>query len=127
MSNPGNSSNQVRSYQDLKVWQLGMNISKEVYRLTGAFPKHELYGITSQLRRSVTSIPANIAEGHSRNATKEFMRFLSITTGSLSECETFMLLSEELEYVSRDTSARVLDMLSEEGRMNRRLTKVVAE
>lgn len=52
----------VRSYQDLKVWQLGMGIAKEVYQLTGAFPKHETYGMTSQLRRAATSIPANIAE-----------------------------------------------------------------
>ena len=113
----------IRSYQDLKVWQLGMSISREIYLLTQAFPKHELYGMTSQLRRAVTSIPANIAEGHARSSTKDYLRHPSFAIGSLAECETFLLLSEELKYLERSNSRQVFDLLSQEGRMLRSLQR----
>jgi len=111
----------VRGYQDLRVWQLGMEISKEIYRFTSTFPGHEQFGMTSQLRRAATSIPANIAEGHSRGSTKEYLRFLSIALGSLAECETFVLLSEDLSYARQNDSAKILAMLGREGRMLRSL------
>ena len=62
----------VSSYQQLKVWQLGIQLAKSTYTLTQTFPKDELYGLTSQMRRAAVSIPANIAEGHARDSTKEF-------------------------------------------------------
>ena len=92
MDNYRSSSSDVKSYQDLKIWQLGMAMSKEVYLTTEQFPNHERYGITSQLRRAVTSIPANIAEGHARDSTKDYLRHRSIAIGSLAECETFFSL-----------------------------------
>ncbi len=113
----------MQSYQDLKVWQLGMAISKEIYITTADFPRHEIYGITSQLRRAATSIPANIAEGHERTSTKEYLRHLSIAVGSLAECETFLYLAVELSYVNQAISDRVFDMLNEEGRMIRGLQR----
>jgi four helix bundle protein len=70
------------SYRQLKVWQLGMQLAKEVYLLTQGFPKHEVYGLSSQLQRSAVSIPANLAEGHAKNSTKDFLRHISITQGS---------------------------------------------
>ena len=68
----------INSYRELKVWQLGMQLAKEIYLLTRQFPNHELYGLTSQVRRASVSIPANIAEGHAREYTKEYLRYISI-------------------------------------------------
>jgi four helix bundle protein len=84
---------EIRSHHDLKVWQLGMDIAEKVYSLTRQFPREELYGLTSQLRRAASSIPANIAEGNGRSSTKDYLRFLSIAVGSLCEVETFLLLA----------------------------------
>ena len=113
----------VQSYRDLKVWQLGMEITTEVYRLTASFPKHEIYGLTSQMRRSASSIPANIAEGHGRDSTKEFLHLLSISRGSLSELETFFFLAKELDYGEASQVSKILDLLDEESRMLRGLQK----
>ena len=121
MSQPSSSNSRVKSYRDLKVWQLGIAVSKEINLVTAAFPKHETYGITSQIRRAVTSIPANIAEGHGRDSTKEYLRHLSIAMGSLAECETFLYLALELGYVNQTVSDRIFDLLAEEGRMLRGL------
>ncbi len=123
MTDPLPSRSSVRSYQDLKVWQLGMAISKEIYITTADFPRHEIYGITSQIRRAATSIPTNIAEGHERTSTKEYLRHLSIAVGSLAECETFLYLAVELSYVNQTVSDPVFDMLNEEGRMIRGLQR----
>ncbi len=78
----------MRKYRKLEVWNLGITLVKEVYRLTKAFPENEKFGLVSQLRRSAVSIPSNIAEGFGRNSDKEFYRFLSIARGSLYEVET---------------------------------------
>ncbi|BBO34040.1 four helix bundle protein [Lacipirellula parvula] len=75
----------MASYRDLKVWQLGVDIALEVYRITGNFPKSEQYGLTSQLRRAAVSIASNIAEGHARKTQKELHRFCNIAKGSLAE------------------------------------------
>jgi four helix bundle protein len=83
----------MRGYQDLKVWQLGVEIALEIYRSTDGFPARELYGLTSQLRRASVSISSNIAEGHTRGATKDLIRFLAIARGSVAELETQLLIS----------------------------------
>jgi len=88
----------IRSYRDLRVWQRGIELVESIYVITQSFPKQELYGLTSQMR-SAFSIPANIAEGHSREHTKEFRNFLSITQGSISELETELEIATRLEYV----------------------------
>ena len=90
----------ISSYRDLKAWQLSMDVVEHVYQLTQAFPKQETYGLTSQVQRAAVSIPSNIAEGHTRDSTKEFLHHLSIALGSLSELETQLILSERLRYIN---------------------------
>jgi four helix bundle protein len=107
----------MKGYQDLKVWQLGIEISIAIYRLTDAFPQREVYGLTSQLRRAATSIPSNIAEGHSRGQTKDLLRFLSISRGSIAEVETQLIIAERLQYVHATQVQLIRDMLDEESRM----------
>lgn len=87
----------IRSYQDLKVWQEGMNLAQSCYQITQAFPREEMYGITSQIRRAATSIPANIAEGYGREYSSEYIRSLKISQGSLKELETYLLLAVRLQ------------------------------
>ncbi len=86
------------SYRDLDIYQKSMDFVVDVYRLTNSFPREELYGITSQIRRSAVSIPSNIAEGHSRSSTVDYIRFLYIANGSLSELETQLEISHRLAY-----------------------------
>ena len=86
----------VRTHKDLEAWKMSMELVEKVYRLTKSFPKEEQYGITSQMRRAAISIPSNIAEGASRNSDKEFIQFLYVSSGSLSELETQLLLSKRL-------------------------------
>lgn len=117
------SQNTVNSFRDLKVWQLGMDIVECAYDLTATFPKDELYGLTSQLRRAAVSVPANIAEGHARAFTKEYQRHLSIAVGSLAEVETYLELCVRLEYGTRDAIAKLQSMTDEERRMLRGLQR----
>jgi four helix bundle protein len=111
----------ISSYRDLKVWRLGVQISLTVYRATAEFPKEELYGLTSQLRRCAVSIPSNIAEGHARQSTKDYLRLLSIASGSLAELETQLLIASELEHLSSGVLDDILSMCEEESRMLRSL------
>jgi four helix bundle protein len=87
-----------RKHHDLLVWQEGMALARDVYSATADFPNHELYGLTSQLRRAAVSIPSNIAEGAGRTGPREFHKFLSIARGSLCELETQLLLANDLGY-----------------------------
>ncbi|WP_366145470.1 four helix bundle protein, partial [Methylovulum sp.] len=86
----------MESYQDLEIWQRAMNLAESAYTLTKCYPKDELFGMTSQIRRAAASIPANIAEGWARRSTKEFQQFLRIANGSLRELETHLLLSQRV-------------------------------
>jgi len=99
------------------VWQLGMKLAKDVYLLTQRFPKHEIYGLSNQLQRAAVSIPANLAEGHAKESTKDFLRHISIAQGSLAETETHLLLAESLDYVQSDYVARILTKCAEERKM----------
>jgi len=90
----------MKSYKDLEVWKVSMDLVVDVYKTNGQFPKSELYGLMSQIRRAIVSIPSNIAEGSSRKGTKEFIQFLWIANGSLSEFETQIEISKRLGYVS---------------------------
>ncbi len=107
----------MNSYRELKVWQLGMRLAKDVYVLTQRFPKSEVYGLSSQVQRAAVSIPANLAERHAKDSTKEFLRHISIAQGSLAEMETHLLLAESLDYASPDAVATILDECTEERRM----------
>jgi four helix bundle protein len=86
----------MKSHKDLDVWKSAMSLAKQVYENTQNYPKEELYGLVSQMRRSAVSIPSNIAEGASRNGTKEFIQFLCIATGSASELDTQIELSRSI-------------------------------
>ena len=88
------------SYRDLVVWQKSMELTKKIYTITKDFPKEEVYGLTSQIRRSAVSIPSNIAEGKGRNSDKEFVRFLQISLGSLYELQIQFELALSFNYVS---------------------------
>jgi four helix bundle protein len=112
----------VSSYRDLKVWQLAMQLSETVYRVTDGFPAKEMYGLTSQMRRAVVSVPSNIAEGHARDSTKEFLRFLSVAQGSLAELET-QFVSRRLGFVSDTVITDLSTRSAEIGRMLRGLQK----
>ncbi len=86
----------IESFKELIVWQKALIVVKEVYRITALFPKEELYGLVSQMRRSAVSIPSNIAEGKKRKTKKDFIQFLHIAEGSAAELETQMLIAKDL-------------------------------
>ena len=90
----------LNSHKDLKVWQESMTLVVVVYKASVDFPKHEIYGLTSQIRRATVSIPSNIAEGAGRRGNKEFIRFLYIALGSLSEVETQLEIAYRLKYLN---------------------------
>jgi len=90
---------EINSYRDLKVWQDAMVIAERAYRLTARFPKEEVYGMTSQIRRAAVSVAANIAEGHGRDHSGSFVQFLRIAQGSLKELETHLLLALRVDLV----------------------------
>jgi len=89
----------IRTFKDLRVWQKGIELVKEIYKVTAAYPKTEDYGLSSQMRRASVSIPANIAEGFRRRSSKEHKQFLSIALGSCAELETLVIISYELKYI----------------------------
>jgi four helix bundle protein len=89
----------MRDYKNIKAYQLADNLVMEVYRITKSFPREELYGLTSQLRRAAVSVPTNIAEGASRKNKREYLHFLYISRGSIAETEYLLHLSSKLEYL----------------------------
>ena len=107
----------MKSYRDLKVWQKGMKLVTEIYRETQSFPEDERYGLTSQIRRSSVSIPANMAEGYGRNSTKDYIRFLRIANGSLYELQTLLEIARNLEIISIDAFSNVYEKSREIERM----------
>ncbi len=113
----------IKSYRDLKVWQLSMDLAELIYCLTESFPKHELYQLSSQMQRAAVSIPSNIAEGHARESTKEFLRFLSIALGSLAELETQLVLAQRRAYIDKEKLETTLGKTDEMGKMLRGLQK----
>src|SRR6266536_30633 len=103
------TSGPVRGYRDLIVWQDSMDLVLSIYRITAAFPKEERYSLVSQLRRAAVSVPSNIAEGHGRSRTGDYLRHLSVADGSLSEVETQIQIARRLEYITEDDQSRLLD------------------
>ena len=92
----------LRNHKDLTVWKRSFGLVILLYKITSKFPKDEQYGLTSQIRRSAISIPSNIAEGAARSSKKEFIQFLYIALGSLSELETQVFIASELHYLAPD-------------------------
>jgi len=115
----------AKSYRELTVWQKGMDLVVEIYRMTNSFPKDELYGLTSQMRRAAVSVPSNIAEGHAQGTDNHFARYLSISQGSLKELETQVLIAQRLGYVDQETTQPVLSQCDEIGKMITGLQKTL--
>jgi four helix bundle protein len=109
----------VQSYRQLEVWQLAMDLAEKCYQATKCFPREELFGLTSQIRRAGVSIPANIAEGQGRSHTKEFLKHLSIARGSLMELETHLTLGQRLGFLPQ---AKLDDLLALASRISRMLS-----
>jgi four helix bundle protein len=104
-------------HRDLLVWQRAMKLVKDIYANTADFPRHELYGLASQLRRAAVSVPSNLAEGASRNSTGEFRQFIGNARGSLAEVETQLEIARDLGYLSADVAERILHEVDEISRM----------
>ena len=107
----------MRSVRELKIWQKAMDLVEACYLLTATLPRDERFGLTSQIRRAATSIPANIAEGFGRWNSREFSRFLAISCGSLRELETHLIIAQRLGYVSDAKSGTLLRATDELAKM----------
>ncbi|MFC1608234.1 four helix bundle protein [Candidatus Latescibacterota bacterium] len=117
----------IKSYRDLIVWQKSMDVVTTVYRITGDFPREEIYGLTSQIRRSAVSIPSNIAEGYGRNSTQDYIRFLQIANGSLFELQTQLEIPVNLSYLKADSYEAIMQITSEIERMLVTLIKKISK
>jgi four helix bundle protein len=113
----------VNSYRDLLAWQLAMQLTESIYKITITFPNKETYALANQLQRAAVSVPSNIAEGHARSSTKDYLRFISIAMGSLAELETQLELSARLDYIDQPKLGELLAIADELGRMLRGLRK----
>ena len=110
----------MNTHKDLDVWKRGISFVEQIYKTTRKFPKEELYGLTSQIRRSAVSFPSNIAEGAARASMKEYIQFCYIALGSLSEVETQVIIAGKLGYMADET---LLDEVETLGRMSLNLIK----
>ncbi|MFK8037720.1 MAG: four helix bundle protein [Crocinitomicaceae bacterium] len=108
---------EIKSYKDLLIWQNGITLAKMTYELCEKFPKDEVYGIQSQVKRSAVSIASNIAEGWGRNYKQSFIHFLRIAKGSLFELETQMIIAKELKFVSNKEVEEIFKLIIEESKM----------
>ncbi len=104
------------SFGDLRVWQEALKLTGEIYKCTASFPKHEIYGLSQQIRRAAVSVPSNIAEGKGHYSDKEFTHFLFHARGSLLELQTQLMIAEELQYFSRAEGQRLLVLAEGVGR-----------
>lgn len=107
----------IKCYRDLVVWQKAMDLAVDIHALTGNFPKEELFALTNQLKRASISVPSNIAEGHGRRSTKDYLRFLNISRGSLNELETQLTLALRYGYIDSSLHDQTLEKTAEIGRM----------
>ena len=107
----------MKDFKNLKVWQKGIKLVVEIYKTSKKFPQEELYGLTSQMRRSAISIPSNIAEGSGRNSDKDFNRFLEFSLGSSFELETQIIIAHELEFLTNEEFFDLSDKVQEEQKM----------
>lgn len=107
----------LKSYRDLEVWKKSIELAETVYRTSAKFPPEEKFGMTSQVRRAVISVPANIAEGSERHGTGEFLQFLGIANGSLAEAETLLILAQRLGMATSEQISPPLAQAGQGGRM----------
>ncbi len=115
----------MKTHKDLDVWKKSIELVASIYKITSSFPKEELYGLTSQIRRAAVSLPSNIAEGAARNHVNEFRQFLYIALGSASELETQLIISEMLGYISNEKSQELITDLNTVSKMIQGLIKSI--
>ena len=116
----------MQSYKELVVWQRGIQLVTEIYRLTEKFPRTEVFGLTSQIRRAAVSIPANIAEGYARKHRAEYLQFLRIAFASGAELETHLIIVQNLKLASVSECVKVNNLLEETMRMLNKLISTLA-
>lgn len=112
----------MRPHEKLEVWKEGIKLVKDIYLITEKFPGSKKFGIISQLRRAAVSIPTNIAEGSARNTKKEFIQFLYISSGSISEIETLLIISKELDFIKTE---ELKTLISKLGRISALLSGLI--
>lgn len=117
----------MKSYQDLDVWKKAMDLADRLYDITSSFPKEERYGLASQLTRAGVSLPSNIAEGSNRPGTKDFIRFLGISLGSVAEIETQLLIAGRRNFLPMEERDKLLEECSSIGRMLRGLQRSLTQ
>jgi len=110
-------ANSVKSFHDLVAWQKSMELVTEIYKVSQKFPKEEMFGLTSQIRRAAVSIPSNIAEGRGKSSKGEFQQFLYHARGSLAEVETQLILATNLGYLEKQEISHIMDLISRVGRL----------
>jgi four helix bundle protein len=113
----------ITSFRDLIAWQRAMDLAEGVYHATGTWPRDELFGLTAQVRRAAVSVMANIAEGHGRTGSREFLHHLSIADGSLSEVEAHLLFAHRLRFLDDATLDRLVNLIEEVRRLLRGLIR----
>jgi four helix bundle protein len=112
----------LKNFKELKVWQKSYHLCLKLYKVTKSFPKEEIYGLTSQMRRSAVSVPSNIAEGYGRKTIPDYVRSLYVAYGSNCELETQVLLSGDLQYIKTES---LKDIISEIGEVERMLHSLI--
>ncbi len=115
----------IRSYQDLEVWQMSMDLAVDCYKSTAKFPKEETYGPTAQIRRASVSVPSNIAEGYGRDQSGSFIQFLRISQGSARELETQLMLAQRVGFLDDDIAVTLLKTCERISKMLRSLIKSI--
>ena len=115
----------VNNFKDLKIWKVAIELVKKVYAVSSKFPKEEMYGLKSQMRRSAISIPSNVAEGFRRQHNNEFKQFLYISLGSCAELETQTIIAEELGYIDKGQTPKLFEDLDHICRMTFNLLKTL--
>ena len=115
----------MKTHKDLDVWIYGIEFVTELYQDTAKFPKEEIYGLTSQMRRAAVSIPSNIAEGAARNHKTEFRQFLYISLSSAAELETQLIISERLSYITKFQKEKLIEKLNTISKMLQGLIKSI--
>ncbi len=117
----------MKTHKDLDVWRKAIEFVTSIYGITNDFPKEEIYGLTSQIRRAAISIPSNIAEGAARKGRNEFMHFLFIALGSLSELETQLIIATNLKFLDKSNYEKLTNALNEIRKMILGLIKYLEE
>jgi four helix bundle protein len=113
----------IQSHRDLHVWQKGMNLVEVIYGVTRTFPADERFRLVTQTIRAAVSVPANVAEGHSRSTRRDYANFVAIARGSLMELETYVMIAGRLGYVSTEASTELLARIEELSKMLTALRK----